>query len=345
MDRFAFLVHPLSMQDVYDYAPQVRQRNPEVVRAIMKKWMPPFPIKRFEITSITGRRIEGLVILVYLLPEQFLEPDQSLCLEKVLAAARMAEEMGAQLLGLGALTAVIGRNGQMIAERMSIGVTTGNSYTAAVAVETLLAAAREIDIRPERANLTIVGATGSVGSACTRLLAPLVASVTLVARQVETLKRLRREISETLNQQVVVEADLRKAVRDADLILLATSAPGTILDLDDVKPGAVVANVAKPDNVDFDQGFKRPDVLLIDAGLVYCPKKRMIEVIDRHFPYVAGIDSEKIFACFAETMILTFEGRFGDFSIGRHLDLSQVKAVAEAGARHGFSIQKIEAMV
>lgn len=345
MDKFAFLLHPLVIQDVYDYAPEVKHRDPELVKAIMKKWMPPSPIKRFEITSPTGRRIEGLVILVYLLPEQFLEPDQGLCLEKVLAAARMAEAMGAKLLGLGALTAVIGRNGKVIADRMDIGVTTGNSYTAAVAVETLLAAAREMGIRPERASLTIVGATGSVGSACTRLLAPLVASVTLVARQVEALKRLSREIRETLNPQVVVEADLREAVRDADLILLATNAPGTILDLDDVKPGAVVANVAKPDNVDFTQRVKRPDVLLVDAGLVCCPEKRVIEVIDRHFPYVAGIDSERIFACFAETMILTFEGHFGDFSIGRHLDLARVGEIAEAGAKYGFSTQKVEATV
>lgn len=341
MDRFAFLLHPLSIQDVYDYAPQVKHRDPELVKAIMKKWMPPFPIKRFEITSPTGRQIEGLVILVPLLPEQFLEPDQGLCLEKVLAAGRMAEEMGAKLLGLGAFTAVIGRNGKVMADRIEIGVTTGNSYTAAIAVESLLTAAREMDIRPETAKLTIVGATGSTGSACARLLSPLVASVTLVAKQIESLKRLSREISEILNEHVIVETDLRKAVRDADLILLATTAPGTILDLDDVKPGAVVADVSKPHNVDFDQRFKRRDVLLIDAGLVCCPEKRVIEVIDRNFPYVPGIDSERIFSCFAETMILAFDGHFGDYSIGRHLDLAQVKEVTEAGAKHGFSIQKV----
>lgn len=343
MDTFAFLIHPLVMQDVYDYAPEVAHRDPKLVKAIMKKWLPPFPIKRFEITSLIGRQIEGLVILVPLLPEQFLEPDQGLCLEKVLAAGRMAEEMGAKLLGLGALTAVVGRNGKVIADRMDIGVTTGNSYTAAVAVESLLEAAREMDIRPETAKLTIVGATGSIGSACARLLSPLVATVTLVARQIESLKRLSQEIGETLNPYVVVEADLRKAVRDADLILLATTAPGAILDVDDVRPGAVVADVSKPHNVDFDQRFGGRDVLLIDAGLVCCPEKRVIEVIDRRFPYVPGIDSERIFSCFAETMILAFEGHFEDYSIGRHLDLSQVREVAEAGAKHGFSIQKVGA--
>jgi len=341
MDKFAFLLHPLGMQDVYNFAPESMHRNSELVKAIMKKWMPPFPVKRFRITSLTGREIEGVVISVPLLPEQFFDSDQRQCLEKILAAGRMAEEMDAKLLGLGALTAVVGGNGKFVADKLSIGVTTGNSYTVAISVQQLLAAAREMSIPRETARLTIVGATGSIGRACARLLAPFVAHLTLVARQISPLKLLGRDIAETWGRSVTLETDARKSVQNADLVLLATSATGMIIDVGDIKPGAVVANVAKPDNIDLLQRFKRPDVLMFDAGFVGCPEKRVVEVFNKNFPYVAGIDSQEVFGCFAETIILAFEEQFNDYSLGRDLDPLKIKAIAEAGLKHGFFVPEL----
>lgn len=337
MNRFAFIVHPLVMQDMYDYAPELKRKDVKLVKAIMKQWLVPSKIKRFEIVSPTGRRIEGVVICVFLLPEQFLDLDQQPALERVLQAGRMAQEMGAKLIGLGAFTAVVGRNGHFFADKLDVAVTTGNSYTVAVAVESTIAAAKSMGISLQEAKLAVIGATGSIGKACSRLLAGEVSQITLVARQMGALRLLGEEIARQKNRNVAVETDLRKAVQDADLVLLVTSAPGAILDISDVKPGSVVVNVAKPDNVDFHQAAKRPDVLVVDGGSVLCPEKRLVKVVDRHCPYVAGIDSEKVFSCFAEAMILTFEERFEDYSIGRDLDLRKIKEVATLGVKHGFS--------
>lgn len=338
MDRFAFIVHPLVMQDMCDYAPELTRKDVGLVKAIMKHWLRPSAIKRYEILSPTGRQVEAIVLCVFLLPEQFLELDQQPVLERVLLAGRMAQEMGAKLIGLGAFTAVVGRNGWFFADRLEVGVTTGNSYTIAVAVESTIAGAKRMGISLGRAKLAVIGATGSIGKACSRLLAGEVSQLMLVARREGSLKALAGELSQTRNRNVVVETDIKQAIRDADLVLLVTSAPGSILDLADVKPGSVIVNVAKPDNVDFHQAATRPDVLVVDGGSVLCPEKRLVEVMDHHFPYVGGIDSEKVFSCFAETIIMALEGWFEDYSLGRDLELDRIQEVYQRGQQHGFRL-------
>lgn len=338
MGPFAFLLHPLKIQDVYQFAPEAREKSPELVRALMERWIPPFPVKRIEVTSTTGKTIEGVLICVPLLPDQFVRSDQHLVQDKILQAGEMAQAMGAKLIGLGGFTGVVGRNGVGFAEQLEVGVTTGNCYAAAVAVESTVAGARSMGISLKEAKLAVVGATGSIGRACSRLLAGQVSRLTLVARHAGSLKALAGELSRERNRSVGVETDIQRAVRDADLVLLATSAPGSILDLQDVKPGSVIVNVAKPDNVDFQQASQRPDVLVVDGGSVLCPGKRLVEVMDHRFPYTEGIDSEKVFSCFAETIILALEGWFEDYSLGRDLELDRIQDVYRLGQRHGFRL-------
>lgn len=302
----------------------------------MREWMPPRPIKRLEIRSPTGKRVHGVILLVYLLPEQFLDGDQRKSVQKVLAAAQMAQKMGAKIIGLGAFNAVIGRNGMLLADQIETGVTTGNCYTAGIAADTLLAKARSVGIPVESAHLAIIGATGSVGSTCARLLAPKVGQISMVARNLTSLRHLAAELSPRL-LPVKIGTNIPEMIGNPDLILLATTALGPIINLEDVKPGAIVADVSKPDNVDTTQQERRPEVFFLDAGIVKSPPKRVVEVFDRHFPYVAGIDGDRIFSCFAETIILACEGHFKDHSLGRKLDLSAVRNLMEAGKRHGFS--------
>ena len=86
---------------------------------------------------------------------------------KVAAAVDRAVAAGADLVGLGGLTAPVTNGGMVLRRRTDIGVTNGNAFTAAIVhrqVEELLA-------RAPHGRVAVVGATGSVGSAVTMLLA------------------------------------------------------------------------------------------------------------------------------------------------------------------------------
>jgi tetratricopeptide (TPR) repeat protein len=77
-----------------------------------------------------------------LTPRQLLESDWSFVLRRLLQSGHLAERLGAKILGLGAFTKIAGDRGISVARNLSIPVTTGNSYTAATAVEGLLHAGR-----------------------------------------------------------------------------------------------------------------------------------------------------------------------------------------------------------
>jgi predicted amino acid dehydrogenase len=89
----------------------------------------------------------------------------------------MAKRMGAQIMGLGAFTKVVGDAGVTVAKKADIPITTGNSYSASGA---LWAACRcgpphgayQDGTGQKNCRKTMVlGASGAIGSVCCRLLA------------------------------------------------------------------------------------------------------------------------------------------------------------------------------
>jgi len=88
----------------------------------------------------------------------------------------------------------------------------------------------------------VVGATGSIGSVCARLLAQAVGDVVLVSIEPERLVELERTIlAETPGARVVTALSADELLGECDLVVTATSAFGQrILDVSRCKPGAVV---------------------------------------------------------------------------------------------------------
>jgi predicted amino acid dehydrogenase len=74
---------------------------------------------------------------------------------------------------------------------LDIPVTTGDSYTVAIAVQAIHEAARIMDIPLKQATAAVVGATGSIGSICAELLADDVVELILIGRREQALVPLR----------------------------------------------------------------------------------------------------------------------------------------------------------
>ena len=73
------------------------------------------------------------------MPEQMLAYPREEIYAKILAAIEIGAELGAQIVGLGAFSGVVGDAGITIAQRSPIPVTTGNSLTIAAGVESFCA--------------------------------------------------------------------------------------------------------------------------------------------------------------------------------------------------------------
>src|SRR5205807_4528375 len=118
------------------------------------------------------------------------------------------------------------------------------------------------DIRSS--TLLIVGATGDVGSGCTRCLAPLVRRVRLCARNVEGIRRLATEWQAD-GVQVEIATDLRRFSADADVVICAASLPCPELLLGRVAPQAIVCDAGYPKNLS--PGAETPGARIFFGGL------------------------------------------------------------------------------
>ncbi|MHB2019621.1 MAG: hypothetical protein ACYCW6_21975, partial [Candidatus Xenobia bacterium] len=155
-NRFAFLVHPLGMPDVVAFEPKAANKRLPLVEKILD-WMPPFVGSHIEgVRSTQEIEAEGWFITIPLLPQQFVNMPREKVMEKIIAGAKLGQAQGAQVVGLGAYTSVVGDAGITVARHLDIPVTSGNSYTIATAIEGAVAAARSMGIPLESARAAVV---------------------------------------------------------------------------------------------------------------------------------------------------------------------------------------------
>ena len=330
MRRYAFVMHPLSIDEVCTFEPKAADK-PERLVEKMLEWMPPFVIaNRLGLVS-PHDEVEGMLICLPLLPQQILGLPADQVLEKLTVAGKLAEENGAMILGLGAFSAVVGGRGKKLAPRLNIPVTTGSSFTAFSAIEALKMSAGRMKIDIGEATALIVGATGSIGGACAELLGPQVKKIILAGRQVSApLERLAEKIGPT----AVVTDDTPGALPEAQLILSATNTVGPVIEVDRLLPGSVVCDVARPRDV-ANRVSSRKDVLVIEGGVIRLPGRPEIST---NYRMDLGMPDFLTFACEAETILLALENKPESFSLGRNIPVEKVREIAAIGDKHDFEL-------
>lgn len=330
---FAFIIHPITIRkDVNRKFPPLGTILPESVIHWASKYFPPLYIS--EITGIqsaaTGVTAHGWFLAVPFTPQTMMRLPVAKVYDKIVAAGHKAEALGAQTLGLGAFTSVVGDAGVTIAQRLDIGVTTGDSYTVAIAIEALLEAARLMEIDIAQCTTAVVGATGAIGKACAQLLAEQVGRLVLVGRRTDTTDEIR-ELCAGKHAQVIATTDIQ-AIYAADLVLTVTSAVDAVIEPQHLKPGAVVLDVARPRDVSVRVAHERHDVLVIEGGMVEVPGADL----DFHFNF--GFPPRRAFACMAETMVLALEGITHDYTVGRELEPTRIREISVMAQKHGFRL-------
>jgi predicted amino acid dehydrogenase len=336
-DRFAFVLHPLTVDYIGNH-PRFRwtRRLPRSLVETTAAYMPARQVGRVTggRSPATGRSIEGLIYALGATPRQMLTRAPEFTYARLDQAVRDAAQRGAKIVGLGAFTKVVGDAGVTVAKRAPIPVTTGNSLTIAATLETAKLTAKRMgwpDLA--RGKAMIVGATGSIGSVCSRLLAAAVRDVVLVSIEPERLAALKQKIlAETPKARVELDTTTNRWVGECDLIVTATSAFGLrVLDISQCKPGAVILDVALPPDISAEEAAVRPDVLVVESGEVMIPGPV-------RFSFDIGLPPGVAYACLAEAALLTMEGRFECFTLGREVSPEKVKEIYRLFRRHRFQI-------
>lgn len=331
MVKFAFMIHPLDIADVArKYS--ITKYLPEKLVAGVVRAMP--PVKASVITGIRSpyAETEGWFVACPLTTKQMQMLPTDYVIKKIIRTGKLAEKLGARVLGLGAMTSVVGDAGVTVAKNLNLAVTTGNSYTVAMALDATKAAAKIMDIDLKSAQITVIGATGSIGAVCAQVLSRDVNHLTLVARNTEKLDHLARKIYQESGLVCNIVKNTKKAVKNADVILTVTSSAEAIIEPEDIKLGAVICDVARPRDVSKRVAEIRDDVLVVEGGVVEVPGN------DVDFNFDFGYPPGTALACMAETMILALEKRFENYTLGRELSLEKVDGINHLAQKHGFKL-------
>jgi len=243
-------------------------------------------------------------------------------------AVDAAAEWGADLVGLGSMTGIVGGQGQVLAERGPVPVTTGNSLTAYAALQAVENACHEAELNIEDEVVAVVGIPGSIATVVARLLRPRCRELILVARRNSSrANKLKKELDADL------VLDSAAALAKASIVVSATSTGGCIQQ-SDLRPGTVVVDVGVPADVDGSKA-ERDDVLILSGGLALTPSSMSRESM------WLGFHHGMVPCCLGETMTLALEGRAECYTIGRDLSPDGVIEIGEIARRHGFDFSPL----
>jgi predicted amino acid dehydrogenase len=336
MNTFSFVIHPMELKrDAARKYPILKLLPEPAIEQIALRLGPKFMSEITGVRSITGSECKGYFVGCPLSAQQLRDLPTEMVYTRLVDAGKFSADLGAKIMGLGAFTSVAGDAGQTVAQRLEgiINVTSGNSYTVYTAVEGLLKAAELMEIAIPESRVAIVGATGSIGAVCAKILSPQVAEIFLMGRDMGKLEALADEVRAApgCTAKISVATDFRTTLRQADLILAVSAAGKELIFPEDLKVGAVVCDVARPRDVSKTVVEKRDDVLVIEGGVIDVPG-------DVNFNFNFGFPDKTAYACMSETMLMALEGTYESYTLGRDLTVEQVNRIGEIAKKHGFAL-------
>jgi fatty aldehyde-generating acyl-ACP reductase len=340
MQKFAFIIHPIdARRDVGRKYPIAKYLPESLIEWYIKRRDPLVVAEITGVRSLTGAEAQGWFIACPLTPRQMLTLPIDFVWDKLERCGRIAEELGAGIMGLGAFTSVVGDGGITLSKRLlNLAITTGNSYTVATAIEGAKTAGKLMGHDLAAGRVAVVGATGAIGATCAEILAREAAEVALVGRDLGRLETVANRIRATSRATIPLFTDIATGLKNADIIITVTSAAGEVILPEHIKAGAVVCDVARPRDVSVRVAKEREDVLVIEGGLVAVPGNMRLPRVDKPGEFSFGFPPGMAYACMSETMMLALDGRYENFTLGKEVSVPQVDETNRLAAKHGFRL-------
>jgi fatty aldehyde-generating acyl-ACP reductase len=323
---FVFIAHPRDLSDIPRKFPFASLLPGNILEGWFRHQWPFVASYITGVRTVRGSDITGAMLIAPLTTVQMLQ-DPALARKRVFQSVQLAQKMGARIVGLGAFTSIVTKDGLDLVGKVNVGITTGNTHSAGIAVQNVIAAAVLTNLSLPHSTVAIVGAAGSVGSACAKLLAPVVSKLVLVDIKREGLRRVREQIS--IGPVDVVTSSKLDGLSEADVVIAATNSPHGIISAHHLRSGAIVIDAAQPKNVSQKIPSERPDVLVIESAIVQTPG------VNCHFDL--GLKDGEALGCLSETMLLAAIGRHSNYSIGK-ADPKQAAEILSVGRELGFKL-------
>lgn len=243
------------------------------------------------------------------------------------ALQRLDVKLGSTCAAVVGATGAIGRCiAILLAEDVNSLVLIGNPQNAKASERRLLKVAAEIYQHLAAQQERLQGACSNTLPKILQQTNSLPASDAPIEEFLAFAERMSRE-----GKFIVVSTDVASTLPRADVVVTATSSINRFITPDMLKFGSVVCDMSRPLNISLEVRDKRPDVLVIDGGVVEVPGRPW-------FGWNFGFDKGLSYACMAETFMLALEHHYEDTSIGSDLSLDTIEMMREFALKHGFKL-------
>jgi predicted amino acid dehydrogenase len=366
--RFAFIVHLLDAGSLRRFDPSLEPFSDselEGLKSRITEFIKPYPFGELAVETADGRRTEGELVALPHLPSELVALSEDEAVALVQSAVDTAVERGAEVVGLAGFSSIITFGGLALRARKGVTVTSGNSYTSWAAVQALEAACARHGMSLPDCTVAVVGAAGAIGYALSLLCAERAAELILIGnpdaveastarlrlvaddceRHVASLAASGRRFapgtfaqrctrrptpSANVDGGITITTDIDRHLPRADVVVTATNAVLPFISARHLRKCAMVCDVSRPFNIAPNLGDERPDVRVVDGGLVRAPEASVLGLLEE--PDRRNV----LLACAAETIVLALSGFRSEHLCGR-LDPRTIEDLGRVAAGLGFS--------
>jgi acetylornithine/succinyldiaminopimelate/putrescine aminotransferase/predicted amino acid dehydrogenase len=333
--KVGWLFHMIDADDLITLEPDASRLTFGERERFLRHFAPranPMVMSSFDVQSTTGAKVRFYAIALPFTSNQMKQwlddADFFRVRHSIDKAIKVARFIGCDVIALGQYTSIVTRNATTL-DLPHVGLTTGNSYTIALALQAIERAVRERGLKLSASTLAVVGASGNIGQTCAEILAPRFGRTLLLGSSKPSATRRLADLQARI-PRAVVDAD-PAALQNADVVLAATNAPKPFLGSDVFADGAIVCDLSVPAAVRPEVRETRPDMLIIGGGIARLPFGEPHGIPG--MPLQAG----HVYGCMAETMLLGLEG-VRDATFTGNLPAEHVSRLAAMATRHGFTL-------
>jgi len=331
--QFAFIVHSRGRADLPRRFPVLRL-FPDFLFDLITLYLPPFVVSKISgLSDKAGNPIGGLVVGIPMTARQLME-NKDKGLKRVLEAVELSKSKGVKYIGLGAMTASLTRGGKDVIDKVKgLYITTGRTYTVKNITDYIEFCVNRFNLDSSKVKIGIVGAAGGIGSGVAVAVARKGYKNFLLIDLERKILRLKDRIEILEKHELNLKIELSHKVSDVgscQIIIAATSSPEIVIKSEDVNPGTIIINDAQPSDVSPEILNNRPDIMVIEGGVLNAPK------MDCHINFGLA-NKDDIFSCLAETLLVTYlksehHHSLDDFDSDLYIKLE------ELGVKLGFSM-------
>ncbi|MDD5729664.1 MAG: hypothetical protein PHN57_00850 [Candidatus Omnitrophica bacterium] len=330
MKKFAFLVIPSNTEQLRHYWPLTRIIPDFALKSFLKTK------RSFEVLHLCSHEngLEGYIFVLPAVVGNISAADTDFLLDKISAAANLAQRMGIKILGTDINIGLGLERLALKTKKKKPAITCGNAFTAWSIFESVYRTAKSKDMDLKKSAVCLSDASTPTAMLAARKFSSYVSRIILNGASKEKLESLKNSTQQENSAQIIIEENMEKAAKNADILIFDETAVAKSSACS-LKTGCIICELT-PNNCSTNRNHIHNEISVIKGNIIKLPTEIRCNA---NF----GLPRNTVSSALAETILLALEGKFVNYSFGDNINPDKLEEIADIATRHGFEVWLPEA--